>query len=367
MNGKAVFQGGNAQSLDNVAGQPIAEYVHTKSGTVHKLEGPENAKYISFKATGDYNDGDTWTLNNTPVAVTYNGGEELLPTAVLVGDVVQAVVIGDKLRLMLQKPVPQDSLTENWYLINPINQHGKTEYTTNGYTIDRWKLDGAGMVSIDNNKIILAASSEKTLYFTQFLSLSDEMLDKTITFTILLANGSIYYATGTIRQGIYIKNIISGWISCYMVNAKPGIVFSVGKSLELEPVAVKLEPGKRFTGWPVWDYGAELAKCQKYFQTFKEAVGYGFITGSAKKYFMSVPISVPMRTKPTVTLGSYIARKSDGYTNHTSSTGVQPTRLEVADTYENSVYFADVINSAEDTNNIVLSYHINNLTLSAEL
>ena len=72
MTGKAVFPGGNAQSLNDVAGQPIAEYVHTKSGTVHKLEGPENAKNIVFKATGDYNDGDTWTLNNTPVTVTYS-------------------------------------------------------------------------------------------------------------------------------------------------------------------------------------------------------------------------------------------------------------------------------------------------------
>ena len=306
MNGKAVFQGGNAQSLDNIAGQPIAEYTHSKSGTIHKLEGPEKARNIVFKATGDYNDGDTWTLNNHPVIVTYNGGEELLPTAVLVGDVVQAVVMESKLRLMLQKPTPQESLIENGHFVNPINQRGKTDYTTVGYTIDRWRLDSLGTVSIGSNKIILTASSENTLYFSQLLNVTDKILDKIMTFSVLLANGSIYYATGTIREGIHITNISSGWISCYMINTRPGILFTAGKGLVLEPVAAKLEPGNRFTGWPVWDYGAELRKCQRYFyKTVLSSNGFFQMNGIAYRSneldsILFLPVAMREGGKPVI-------------------------------------------------------------------
>ncbi len=306
MSGKAVFQGGNAQSLDNIAGQPIAEYTHSKSGTVHKLEGPVNAKNIVFKATGDYNDGDTWTLNDSPVTVTYNGGEALLPTAVLTDDMVQAVVMEDQLRLMLQKPTPQENLIENGHFVNPINQRGKTDYTTVGYTIDRWRLDSLGTVSIGSNKIILTASSENTLYFSQLLNVTDKILDKIMTFSVLLANGSIYYATGTIREGIHITNISSGWISCYMINTRPGILFTAGKGLVLEPVAAKLEPGNRFTGWPVWDYGAELRKCQRYFyKTVLSSNGFFQMNGIAYRSneldsILFLPVAMREDGKPVI-------------------------------------------------------------------
>lgn len=310
MSGKAVFQGGNAQSLDNIAGQPIAKYTHSKSGTVHKLEGPVNAKNIVFKATGDYNDGDTWTLNDSPVTVTYNGGEALLPTAVLTDDMVQAVVMEDQLRLMLQTPTPQENLIENGQFVNPINQRGKTDYTTVGYTIDRWRLDSLGTVSIGSNKIILTASSENTLYFSQLLNVTDKILDKIMTFSVLLANGSIYYATGTIREGIHITNISSGWISCYIINTRPGILFTAGKGLVLEPVAAKLEPGNRFTGWPAWDYGTELRKCQRYLlgirpDNYKERIipiGQGVATTNGKVRVL-IPTPVSMRTRPVFNVG----------------------------------------------------------------
>lgn len=306
MNGKAIFSGGNSQSLDNIAGQPIAEYTHVKSGTVHKLEGPVNAKNIVFKATGDYNDGDTWTLNDSPVTVTYNGGEALLPTAVLTDDMVQAVVMEDQLRLMLQKPTPQENLIENGHFVNPINQRGKTDYTTVGYTIDRWRLDSLGTVSIGSNKIILTASSENTLYFSQLLNVTDKILDKIMTFSVLLANGSIYYATGTIREGIHITNISSGWISCYMINTRPGILFTAGKGLVLEPVAAKLEPGNRFTGWPVWDYGAELRKCQRYFyKTVLSSNGFFQMNGIAYRSneldsILFLPVAMREDGKPVI-------------------------------------------------------------------
>ena len=207
---------------------------------------------------------------------------------------------------MLQKPTPQESLIENGHFVNPINQRGKTDYTTVGYTIDRWRLDSLGTVSIGSNKIILTASSENTLYFSQLLNVTDKILDKIMTFSVLLANGSIYYATGTIREGIHITNISSGWISCYMINTRPGILFTAGKGLVLEPVAAKLEPGNRFTGWPVWDYGAELRKCQRYFyKTVLSSNGFFQMNGIAYRSneldsILFLPVAMREDGKPVI-------------------------------------------------------------------
>ncbi len=322
MSGKAVFQGGNAQSLDNIAGQPIAEYTHSKSGTVHKLEGPVNAKNIVFKATGDYNDGDVWILNNHPVAVTYNGGEELLPTAVLTDDMVQAVVMEDQLRLMLQKPTPQPNILDNWYFIDPVNQRGQKEYT-GGHSIDRWqypqkvKLTGEGISLIRT----LVANNP---HFLQKISSPSNYINKTLTFSVLAKTNkpdsfrcSIFNETTVFAQK-YMKaseDYILYTVTAKISSESPSFSVStqdMSAALEHNPtigdachlVATKLELGNRFTGWPAWDYGTELAKCQRYFQRLAlrgapvdNSVVYGWNTIPNR---VRIPLPVTMRVPPAL-------------------------------------------------------------------
>ncbi len=310
MNGKAVFQGGNAQSLDNVAGQPIAEYTHSKSGTVHKLEGPSKARNIVFKATGDYNDGDTWTLNNHPVTVTYNGGEELLPTAVLVGDVVQAVVMGDKLRLMLQKPTPQESILDNGNLIKPVNQRTQDNYTGGAvYAFDRWVLvygDGgsAANITLSSDGVKINGSGGIRQFFEA------DLKGRICTIAVLDGENKLFTATSPI-----LNTESSEWqIGKHLENMWIGFRFREdrGKSWDLTITgidktikAVKIELGNRFTGWPAWDYGTELRKCQRYLlgirpDNYKERIipiGQGVATTNGKVRVL-IPTPVSMRTRP---------------------------------------------------------------------
>ena len=311
MNGKVIFQGGNAQSLDNVAGQPIAEYTHSKSGTVHKLEGPVNAKNIVFKATGDYNDGDTWTLNNHPVTVTYNGGEELLPTAVLVGDVVQAVVMGDKLRLMLQKPTPQESISDNGNLIKPVNQRTQDNYTGGAvYAFDRWVLvygDGgsAANITLSSDGVKINGSGG----IRQFLEA--DLKGRICTIAVLDGENKLFTATSPI-----LNTESSEWqIGKHLENMWIGFRFREdrGKSWDLTITgidktikAVKIESGNRFTGWPVWDYGAELRKCQRYFyKTVLSSNGFFQMNGIAYRSneldsILFLPVAMREGGKPVI-------------------------------------------------------------------
>ena len=309
MNGKVIFQGGNAQSLDNIAGQPIAEYTHAKSGTVHKLEGPSKARNIVFKATGDYNDGDTWTLNNHPVTVTYNGGEELLPTAVLVGDVVQAVVMGDKLRLMLQKPTPQESISDNGNLIKPVNQRAQDSYFGSGtYMFDRWiGIYSAGVsgtnVSLTPDGVKINGEGGIRQFFEA------DLKGRICTIAVLDGENKLFTVTSPILntegpQWQIGKQFGNMWIGLRfredVEKTWDLTITGIDKTIK----AVKIELGNRFTGWPVWDYGTELAKCQRYFQRLAlrgapvdNSVGYGW---NAIPNRIRIPLPVTMRVPPAL-------------------------------------------------------------------
>lgn len=337
MIGKAVFSGGNAQSLDNVAGQPIAEYTHTKSGTVHKLEGPAKAKNIVFKATGNYNDGDTWTLNNKPVTVTYNGGEELLSTAVLIGDVVQAVVMGNQLRLILQKPTPQENLLINWDFTNPVNQRTKEEYEGNKIvTIDMWKTYNQtighkikvmdGYVRLEKDPDVPFASM---IQYTEFPS---KFAGKTICFFVLYrAPNPFQIFVGTDENGT--MNVVKkiGNLPAAPDWTLAGISFDVpettkeqftvfmqvnnkyGPSTYCDIKKVKIEQGNRFTGWPAWDYGAELEKCQRYLQILSGGASFRSSVYQPNYISFAIPCSVTFRKAPSiVNSNALVVRKTVG-------------------------------------------------------
>jgi len=305
MNGKAVFPGGNAQSLDNIAGQPIAEYTHAKSGTVHKLEGPVNAKNIVFKATGDYNDGDTWTLNDSPVTVTYNGGEALLPTAVLTNDMVQAVIMGNQLRLMLQKPTPQPSILDNWYLIKPVNQKAQDSYIGRGtYMFDRWI--GIYSAGVSSTNVSLTHDGVKINGNGGIRQLLEaDLKGRICTIAVLDGENNLLTAVSPIldtendrwQVGPSIKGL---WFGLRFRKDWDLTITGTDKTIK----AVKIEFGNRFTGWPTWDYGTELAKCQRYFQRLAlrgvpvdNSVVYGW---NAIPNRIRIPLPVTMRVPPAL-------------------------------------------------------------------
>lgn len=55
----------------------ITTATHTKTGTTHNLDVPVGAHNLTFLATADIADGDTWTVNSQPVTAVLQNGESL--------------------------------------------------------------------------------------------------------------------------------------------------------------------------------------------------------------------------------------------------------------------------------------------------
>lgn len=53
----------------------VSTYIHTKTGTVHNLQGTGNN--IQFYATADIADGDTWSVNGVAITATLQNGDPL--------------------------------------------------------------------------------------------------------------------------------------------------------------------------------------------------------------------------------------------------------------------------------------------------
>ena len=82
--------------LDNkcvVPIEPFYTYTHTKSGAVHALAG-NFGNNIKFIATADYSEGDTFTVNGTPVTAKRQNGSQLGANSFISGAVVTCFLNG---------------------------------------------------------------------------------------------------------------------------------------------------------------------------------------------------------------------------------------------------------------------------------
>ena len=201
------------------------------------------------------------------------------------------------------------NLLDNWYFANPVNQKGQIEFTGSGYTIDRWRSYGA-KVSINDGYISLSTEGNPT-----FCQKSEfDLYDKTLTFSVLLANGSLCTGTGILASGTAWKNTTlyeDSSIKLWLQNSDPlfNTAIDIKGNTPVDMVAAKLELGsfqtlahKEGSKWvlnEIPDYATELAKCQRYFYKTQGAFEYRGIAIS--RWYVSsgtIELPVPMRIKP---------------------------------------------------------------------
>ena len=201
------------------------------------------------------------------------------------------------------------NLLDNWYFANPVNQKGQIEFTGSGYTIDRWRSYGA-KVSINDEYISLSTEGNPT-----FCQKSEfDLYDKTLTFSVLLANGSLCTGTGILASGTAWKNTTlyeDSSIKLWLQNSDPlfNAAIDIKGNTPVDMVAAKLEFGssqtlahKEGSKWvlnEIPDYATELAKCQRYFYKTQGAFEYRGIAIS--RWYVSsgtIELPVPMRIKP---------------------------------------------------------------------
>lgn len=269
------------------------------------------------------------------------------------------------------------NLLDNWYFVNPVNQGGQTEYTAAGYTVDRWKLDIGGAVTLEDGCICLKKTGT---YWGEYFNDFDQFIGMTLTGSVLLSDGTLrtgsFVYNGSLNQGqiffsfelgFYILRLSSSLTQCEINSLVDNVKIKAVK-LELGPTQTlaHLENGN----WVLNEipvYSDQLARCQRYMLQLVNTIdNYEILGGGAAmnttQVFAFVPTPVSLFKKPFVLnrTGRFVLVRntaaSDGIpitgigVDHVSSNGVSlvcavDTSLDVGEYYSLWCVPNDVPNS----------------------
>lgn len=245
---------------------------------------------------------------------------------------------------------PQDNLLDNGYF--EINQQNKAEYTGATYTIDRWQMSIArGKLNVNDGYVTLTNTSETgAQYFRQPFEILFQEGDVLTLAVMLRGSGQGQLFLGDSATGANIGGGLSftptdSW-KVYIKTIKIGSIIPkyftlacVGQNARFDIKCAKTEYGPYFTGWPVWNYALELAKCQRYALEMVSAFNtkFGEIgAGSASNAIRAVifcPVPVSLRVKPTVSFtGDFRLVESGSWQE-----GIPVTSITVNQTTTNGV------------------------------
>lgn len=171
------------------------------------------------------------------------------------------------------------NLLHNWYFGNLVNRNGKTSYTANGYTIDRWYINvstGGSVNLIDGAIQIIGGTNATTFRQTVDVPIAEAY---TCSFLCEITGGraymQVFYTDGT--SGKYIYATANGLWSFQDTSQKQisRVQFGVEKGVTLTLYACKLELGDTQTlahqdangNWvlnEIPDYAEQIAICGQY-------------------------------------------------------------------------------------------------------
>ena len=223
---------------------------------------------------------------------------------------------------------PNLNLLDNWYFVGggshqgdgifPINQRGQGEYTTSsGYYIDRWECRSSGSLTLNSEYITFTGNGlnlEQPLSKGQLLKITG----KTVTASMYLSDGELVSGTAT-----WPEIPARSWDYAYMgISSRVLLIAGTSEqqeaSLIIQPriaeginiKAIKLELGSEQTlahqengQWvlnEIPDYGQELVKCQRYYETGLAYYGTSAVDG---QMYASMPYKTTKIIQPPVIKG----------------------------------------------------------------
>lgn len=222
------------------------------------------------------------------------------------------------------------NLLDNSDFTNPVNQRGATSYSSQGYSIDRWKSEIAAgtsfSISVSSGKLIISKSGG-VLRFYQILN--NDMLGKTVTYAVKTSDGIF---SGTCVVNNTINNVRIGshnaYLSVYIGDSGKtifSIFFNDSSDDTIEIYCAALYEGSydasTIPAYQPKGYAAELAECQRLFR--RDSVSLPCIAGST--LITGYAFQTKMRINPTYTIMSLKSWTSDGFTDisqNISSIGV---------------------------------------------
>lgn len=218
------------------------------------------------------------------------------------------------------------NLLDNWYFADPVNQRGQTEYTSDGYTIDRWRLGRAegvsgarAAVSSDGIKILpgnyIRQMQEDPRFEDIELTFSALINDDLFSFTFVWKNSTAYLASPINKGWILAYSGVSKYVHLYNLGGEADDVVKAAK-LELGPVqtlAHQDADGNWVLNDPPPNKALERAKCQRYYQPLPQYTSMIVCaTNDYEKYFDVIVAGPPMRIQGTVIHPEYIAQSKSG-------------------------------------------------------
>lgn len=180
------------------------------------------------------------------------------------------------------KFIVNPNLLDNWYFGNPVNQRGQMEYTSFGYTVDRWILINAN-INVKESELSISSVAYDNNFSQKIESkLWEYMVGKTITISFLVKNITGRWVVASGNNKIYgtMTEIGLHKFTDKLVESVTDAfhIFSLGGDAggQIDIIAAKLELGSTQTlahlengNWvlnEIPDYGEQLRKCQRYYQ-----------------------------------------------------------------------------------------------------
>lgn len=307
----------------------LLDSAKTYTLAIHKSNGETQVRTdgVAFNHNGN---GDLITISTAQETIVWAALYEGSYTA---DNVPPPFLYPQRLEMLnLGLPVQPRNLLDNSDFRNPVNQRGKTSYTAQGYTIDRWYSNNANKaITLSNTGITLSTGS--TLF--QKLDLIDALAGKTITAAVCFADGTIAAKSGiSTNNGAYtsIVDVTQNNLRIRVYEGADGYI-----RFQFEPNAnIKLQWAALYEGSYTADtlppyvskgYTAELAECRRYFRRYAadnaSLILSGFVTGGAKDISVHAPELAPMRTKNVSIAYSgsgVIIRGVSGYASECSGT-----------------------------------------------
>ena len=285
--------------------------------------------------------------------------------------------------VVLPKFTVNPNLLDNWYFGNPVNQRGKTEYTADGYTVDRWYFDtdsGSCVLALTNDGVKFIATAGATGIASLKQDIDPTMLSalagKTVTLSLLgktdISQQVLFYVNSKVAA-IKSSPAVNGVCMTTLTYTFPEVltnaaIFVYGRSYsgagEGTILAAKLELGSTQTlaylengNWVLNEipkYEDVLSNCQRYaFNMVNsddnyEILGSGFAMDT-NQLFCFIPTPTTLRGKPSISYsGSFRAIRNTSADNgiiinimivdHVSNNGVSiictgTTTFEVGEFY----------------------------------
>ena len=199
-----------------------------------------------------------------------------------------------------------------------INQRKKTEYTENGYAVDRWQLSGAtdGSFTVDT-KTLKCGENANYVILRQFVDSPQRFANRTVTVTVKAKNitgnwsATLWHYDGTtdVKLGV-MDGTTNDTILTFTAQIPENILslrlnIGVLKSSEVELEWAKMEIGSVTTPFVPPHPATEWSKCQRYYQDLGGCPIFG-VAVSTDTLRIAVSANGKLYPKtPTLTVDGY--------------------------------------------------------------